>query len=180
MSLEEFIDKIGALKKLSREYRHFLSLFKGFKSNENYRLPPHIEKDILNSGIQLRPYQRAGIHWLNWLVSHYLNGILADDMGLGKTIQTIAVMRLTYEESGSMLHSLVISPRSVIRHWHREINRVFPEISTYEYRGTNRNQNLLYSPKMRILLRSSKSICPTGHRPLCHPLCPMRPDIRPW
>lgn len=158
MSLEEFIDKIGALKKLSREYRHFLSLFKGFKSNEDYRLPPHIEKDILNSGIQLRPYQRAGIHWLNWLVSHYLNGILADDMGLGKTIQTIAVMRLTYEESGSMSHSLVISPRSVIRHWHREINRVFPEISTYEYRGPNRNQNLLYSPKMRIFLSSYEMV----------------------
>jgi SNF2 family DNA or RNA helicase len=154
MSLEEFIKKIGGTKELSREYQHFLEQIQGFKYNPTYQLPQHIEKDLVNSGIKLRPYQRAGIHWLNWLTSHFLHGILADDMGLGKTIQTIAVMRLTYEEGGSMSHSLVISPKSVIRHWRREIKRVFPQISTYEYRGVHRNKQFLYSPRMRIFLTS--------------------------
>jgi SNF2 family DNA or RNA helicase len=154
MSLEDFINKIGGKKELSREYQHFLEQIKGFKYDPTYQLPQHFERDLINSGIKLRSYQRAGIHWLNWLTSHFLHGILADDMGLGKTIQTIVVMRLTYEESGSMSHSLVISPKSVIRHWRREIKRVFPQIGTYEYRGVHRNKNLLYSPRMRIFLTS--------------------------
>ena len=154
MSLDDFINKIGGKRELSTEYQHFLDQVKGFKSKTTYKLPQRIEKDLLNSGIKLRPYQRSGIHWLNWLTSHYLHGILADDMGLGKTIQTIAVMRIRYEASGSMSHSLVISPKSVIRHWHREIKRVFPQISIHEYQGVNRNKQLLYSPKMRIFLTS--------------------------
>ena len=154
MSLEDFINKIGGKRELSTEYLHFLEQVKGFKSKTTYKLPQHIEKDLSNSGITLRPYQRAGIHWLNWLTTHYLHGILADDMGLGKTLQTITVMRLRYEKSGSMSHSLVISPKSVIRHWHREIKRVFPQISVYEYQGANRNKQLLYSPRMRIFLTS--------------------------
>ena len=158
MSLEDFINKIGGKKELSTEYQHFLEQVKGFKSNPTYKLPRHIEKDLSKSGINLRPYQRAGIHWLNWLTSHYLHGILADDMGLGKTIQTIAAMRMKYEESGSMSHSLVISPKSVIRHWYREIKRVFPQITTHEYRGANRNKQLLYSPRMRIFLTSYDTV----------------------
>src|SRR5262249_26559053 len=39
---------------------------------------------------ELRPYQRAGLDWLQFLAKYELGGILADDMGLGKTVQTLA------------------------------------------------------------------------------------------
>ena len=38
----------------------------------------------------LRPYQQAGLAWLNFLGITGLGGILADDMGLGKTVQVLA------------------------------------------------------------------------------------------
>ena len=41
---------------------------------------------------ELRPYQLDGYHWLHYLWSHDLGGILADDMGLGKTLQALALI----------------------------------------------------------------------------------------
>src|SRR5690606_34853315 len=38
----------------------------------------------------LRPYQREGLAWLNFLADANLGGVLADDMGLGKTVQVLA------------------------------------------------------------------------------------------
>jgi SNF2 family DNA or RNA helicase len=40
----------------------------------------------------LRPYQKAGVHWLHLLSGLGLGACLADDMGLGKTIQVLALL----------------------------------------------------------------------------------------
>ena len=40
----------------------------------------------------LRPYQVAGLQWLDYLRANQLGGCLADDMGLGKTVQAIALL----------------------------------------------------------------------------------------
>ena len=40
----------------------------------------------------LRPYQRDGLGWLDFLRTFGLNGCLADDMGLGKTVQVLALL----------------------------------------------------------------------------------------
>ena len=40
---------------------------------------------------ELRPYQREGLGWLDYLQRFGFGGILADDMGLGKTIQVLAL-----------------------------------------------------------------------------------------
>ena len=40
----------------------------------------------------LRPYQRDGLGWLDFLRMFGLNGCLADDMGLGKTVQVLALL----------------------------------------------------------------------------------------
>ena len=40
----------------------------------------------------LRPYQRAGMQWLQLLSGLGLGACLADDMGLGKTIQVLALL----------------------------------------------------------------------------------------
>lgn len=42
---------------------------------------------------ELRPYQKAGFNWFNFLSSYNLGGCLADDMGLGKTVQTLALLQ---------------------------------------------------------------------------------------
>jgi len=162
-SLEDFINQIGGIREVSTEYQRFLDKITGFRYNEEYRLPSQIEEDVLSSGIKLRGYQRAGIHWLNWLITHHLHGILADDMGLGKTLQIIISMRLAYEESKEKTHSLVVCPRSVVKHWHREIKRVFPTIPVYEYRGPNRSHQVFKRKTPHIIITTYATVARDIH-----------------
>jgi superfamily II DNA or RNA helicase len=40
----------------------------------------------------LRPYQREGLGWMQFLRDFHFGGCLADDMGLGKTVQVLALL----------------------------------------------------------------------------------------
>ena len=93
-----------------------------------------LSEDPLPEGFEaeLRPYQWAGYHWLNFLADMRLNGILADDMGLGKTVQALAAMA---HRGGA---HLVVCPTSVIRNWEKEANRFAPMLSVNIYHGPNR------------------------------------------
>jgi len=136
--IEEFTVKVGGVKQPSAAYQNFLNTITDFHYNENFVLPESIEETLRDGEVSLRGYQRAGIHWLRWLIAHHLQGILADDMGLGKTIQMILAIQLTYLQTRNQNHTLIVCPRSVVTHWHREINRVFPEALVREYRGTDK------------------------------------------
>src|SRR5690606_17022419 len=46
----------------------------------------------------LRPYQKAGYNWFNFLKQYKFGGCLADDMGLGKTVQTLALLQQQKEQ----------------------------------------------------------------------------------
>ena len=48
----------------------------------------------------LRPYQQAGVEWLDPLVQLKLGACLADDMGLGKTIQVLSLLLVLKHEAG--------------------------------------------------------------------------------
>ena len=139
LTLEEFVAHIGGVKEVSREYQQFLDELTDFTYNKEFELPADTEKTLLENGIRLRDYQRAGIHWLNWLSGHYLHGLLADDMGLGKTIQTVVALKLRHDAAENRSHSLIICPRSVVRHWSREIRRVWPESKVVIHLGTERS-----------------------------------------
>jgi superfamily II DNA or RNA helicase len=141
-SLEEFIAHIGGQREVTAAYQQFLDDLEGFAADETFHLSEAAEQDLQRGKIRLRPYQRAGIHWLTWLVDHHLHGLLADDMGLGKTIQAAAALRWALEENESRLPSLIVCPKSVIRHWHRELKRCYPALRVYEYIGQNRDRGL--------------------------------------
>jgi superfamily II DNA or RNA helicase len=85
----------------------------------------------------LRPYQKAGLKWLQFLAEFGFGGILADDMGLGKTIQAIALLA-HLAERGIEGPYLVIAPVSTISNWVREIQRFAPGISAYPHIGPER------------------------------------------
>jgi len=136
--VEEFAIKVGGVKQPSAAYQNFLNTITDFHYNENFMLPEFIEENLYTNDIILRGYQRAGVHWLRWLTAHHLHGILADDMGLGKTIEMILAIQLTYLQTRSQKHTLIVCPRSVVTHWHREISRVFPEAHVREYKGTDK------------------------------------------
>lgn len=151
-TLEEFVQSIGGQAVLSQEYQDFLSQLTGFKADERFRLPEKIEAALQESGITLRPYQRAGIHWMSWLGRHALHGLLADDMGLGKTMQTLCVLGMGYETTGSRQHSLIIAPASVLLHWEREIKRCYPYIQVEVYHGAKRNRSIWNSQKPHVVI----------------------------
>jgi non-specific serine/threonine protein kinase len=75
----------------------------------------------------LRPYQRAGVHWL-WLLSRLgLGACLADDMGLGKTIQVLSLLLLLQKKQESGPHLLVV-PASLLGNWRAEMERFAPSL----------------------------------------------------
>jgi hypothetical protein len=78
--------------------------------------------------LDLRPYQREGLAWLQFLREHNLSGILADDMGLGKTAQTLAHLLLEKEAGRLDKPALIILPTSLIFNWKNEAARFAPDL----------------------------------------------------
>lgn len=138
--LDEFVSAVNGRLEAGDEYCTFCQDLTDFKADPNYQLSDALERALTDQALLLRPYQRAGIHWLDWLHQRHLNGLLADDMGLGKTMQAICAMRQAYTLHGSNQHSLVIAPKSVMVHWQREFGRVFPDMPVYLYHGSARDR----------------------------------------
>ena len=85
------------------------------------------EKPKLPRGLRgtLRPYQKLGVSWLQFLQELGAGGVLADDMGLGKTITTLAYL-LRRREAEGKAPSLVVCPTSVATNWTAEAARFAP------------------------------------------------------
>jgi len=100
----------------------------------------HVEAAVVPQGLQaqLRPYQRAGLNWLQFLREYGLGGLLADDMGLGKTLQTLAHICLEKEQGRLVAPALVIAPTSLVHNWIAEAARFAPELRTLQLHGTER------------------------------------------
>ncbi len=116
-----------------------------------------IERPPLPSGLraELREYQLDGYHWMQFLASHGLNGILADDMGLGKTLQTLAHLLAEIESGRSGgLPSLVIAPTSVVMNWQREAAKFAPDLSVLVLQGADRKSRFRKIPRADLVLTS--------------------------
>ncbi|SMG42986.1 Superfamily II DNA or RNA helicase, SNF2 family [Marivirga sericea] len=86
---------------------------------------------------ELRPYQKEGFNWLQFLNQYNFGGCLADDMGLGKTVQTLAMLQ-SEKENGRTAASLLIMPTSLVYNWQSEAEKFTPELKIFVYTGTNR------------------------------------------
>ncbi|MGH9342098.1 MAG: DEAD/DEAH box helicase [Acidobacteriota bacterium] len=88
-----------------------------------------------NLAALLRPYQREGLSYLNFLSEYRFGGILADDMGLGKTVQTLALLELKRRTEGSQ-PSLVVCPTSVAPNWVEEAAKFTPALQAVHFRSS--------------------------------------------
>lgn len=89
----------------------------------------------------LRPYQKDGLSWLQFLASHEFAGILADDMGLGKTIQLLAHICLEKENGRLTSPYLVLCPTSVLPNWLSEAEKFAPHLRVASFHGSSRHFN---------------------------------------
>ncbi|MEX1104920.1 MAG: SNF2-related protein, partial [Ilumatobacteraceae bacterium] len=80
----------------------------------------------------LRPYQRRGLGWLQFLHRVGLGGCLADDMGLGKTPTTLAHL------ASIPGPHLVVCPLSVVRNWQNECAKFVPLARVMVHHGNGR------------------------------------------
>ncbi|MCP1385238.1 DEAD/DEAH box helicase [Runella salmonicolor] len=88
----------------------------------------------------LRPYQKAGYDWINFLNNYRFGGCLADDMGLGKTVTTLAMLQYQ-KEKGANRPSLLVMPTSLLYNWQLEARRFTPQLRVLVYTGTYRDKN---------------------------------------
>ncbi|HTU85689.1 MAG TPA: DEAD/DEAH box helicase [Solirubrobacteraceae bacterium] len=73
--------------------------------------------DVPGLGGQLKPFQRAGIHYL----LEQRRAFLADEQGLGKTIEALATL-----EADDAFPAIVVCPASLKLNWMREVGRWLP------------------------------------------------------
>ena len=88
---------------------------------------------------ELRPYQREGLGWLDYLQRFGFGGILADDMGLGKTIQVLALLQRRRYRRQAKGPSLAVVPRSLVFNWLQEAAKFTPRLKLLDYTGSNRH-----------------------------------------
>uniref|UniRef100_A0A3Q0QVI7 Chromodomain helicase DNA binding protein 1-like n=1 Tax=Amphilophus citrinellus TaxID=61819 RepID=A0A3Q0QVI7_AMPCI len=86
-------------------------------------------------GIQLRPYQLDGVHWLTQCLKNQQGCILGDEMGLGKTCQTISLLVYMSGALGNTGPFLVLSPLSVLENWRNELESFAPSLTVLVYKG---------------------------------------------
>jgi hypothetical protein len=98
----------------------------------------------------LRPYQKEGLGWFEFLQRFGFGGCLADDMGLGKTIQALALLALRAEQRRAASKkggptigpSLGVVPRSLIFNWMREAERFTPTLRVLDFSHIERRADI--------------------------------------
>jgi superfamily II DNA or RNA helicase len=112
------------------------------------QLQPLQAADLGDLEAILRPYQKQGVYWLEFLRKNSLAGILADEMGLGKTLQTLAFIRLVRRPT------LVVCPASLIYNWEREASRFTPELRVLRIEGPDRTTRFREIPEHDLIITS--------------------------
>lgn len=103
-----------------------------FTRIEDIKLPKAIKAN-------LRPYQKEGFNWLNFLHDMSWGGILADDMGLGKTLQILTFLQHILDTDSKT--NLIVLPTSLLFNWENEIEKFAPSIKSLSHYGTTREKS---------------------------------------
>jgi superfamily II DNA or RNA helicase len=132
---EKFKDAIGTLGVPWKSTEELANLGEKFSAFDH--LEPLNEPDGFIG--ELRPYQKEGLAWLQFLREFKFGGVLADDMGLGKTVQVLAHIQLEKRSGRMDRPCLIVAPTSTMPNWRRECERFVPELSVVTLQGAGRS-----------------------------------------
>lgn len=127
--IQELVEQ-GVKLSMSRKFKEFWDVMTAGKAMKELEISDNVNAD-------LRSYQMRGFHWLWFLYSYGLNGILADDMGLGKTLQALVTIQKARDIDGPM-PTLIVCPTSVVYNWQNEIKKFTPELTCINLTGSDR------------------------------------------
>ncbi|MGC4059371.1 MAG: DEAD/DEAH box helicase [Aquabacterium sp.] len=113
---------------------------------------PQLQPDPAGLGLSLRPYQRHGVAWLQYLREQHLAGILADDMGLGKTAQALAHLLIEQQAGRLDRPAFVVLPTSLVFNWVAEANRIAPALRVLVLQGPDRADHIGRIPDHDLVL----------------------------
>lgn len=82
----------------------------------------------------LRPYQKTGYTWLNYMCRLGFGACLADDMGLGKTVQVLAFLE-KLRKTKKQAKALLVVPASLVGNWQKETGKFAPEMTVHILHG---------------------------------------------
>ncbi len=123
-----------------------LERLRNFEEIESFPMPNRFNGN-------LRPYQKAGYDWMNFLRQYRFGGCLADDMGLGKTVMTLAMLQ-GQKEAGAVEPSLLVMPTSLLYNWELEARKFTPDLRVMVYTGTYRDKNTAQFDDYDLILTS--------------------------
>jgi SNF2 family DNA or RNA helicase len=102
----------------------------------------------------LRPYQKEGVAWLEFLRANGFGGILADEMGLGKTLQVLALLNSQRAGGRADGPALVICPTSLVFNWAAEAAKFTPGLRVLALHGPQRRGLFSQIPQHDIVVTS--------------------------
>ena len=102
----------------------------------------------------LRPYQRQGVAWLQFLRENRFGGILADEMGLGKTLQTLAFIHSAHTNRQLSGPVLIVCPTSLVFNWVAEAKKFTPALKVVALHGTGRHSRFEDIAKSDLVITS--------------------------
>jgi superfamily II DNA or RNA helicase len=144
------LDAAGEAKKL-------LKKIENFKEIESISVPKKFKG-------KLRPYQKQGLDWLNFLSDFGFGGILADEMGLGKTVQTLSFLQ-HLKDNGNKKPTLIVVPTSIITNWFYEAQRFTPDLKVLILHGPGR-KNLFSKIREHDVIITSYALLRLDYRDL--------------
>ncbi|HWT15940.1 MAG TPA: DEAD/DEAH box helicase [Patescibacteria group bacterium] len=118
----------------SKEAAEFIERVRTFRGVE-LREPPR------GFNAELRPYQKEGLAWLDFLQAFQFGGVLADDMGLGKTVQVLAHIAALKQDGVLTQPVLVLCPTSVVDNWRAETVKFAPMLRVRVLAGADRHEH---------------------------------------
>ena len=119
----------------------------------NSRRVTRLDKQPSNVMGEMRAYQLEGLNWMIKLQENGVNGILADEMGLGKTLQSISLMGYLQETKGISGPHIVVTPKSTISNWMREIKRWCPTLRPLKLLGSKEERKIIVQEHLMPVVR---------------------------
>jgi SNF2 family DNA or RNA helicase len=102
----------------------------------------------------LRPYQKEGVAWLQFLRENAFGGILADEMGLGKTLQVLAMINTLQCNKSLSAPILVVCPTSLVFNWAAEAAKFTPGLRVVAIHGPQRHNLFAEVPQKDLVITS--------------------------